>query len=270
MALPESPGPGRPRKRFGQHFLNDLAVIDRIVSRLFPRPGEVLCEIGPGRGALSDRLAICENELHLVEIDRDLVPRLRERYASQTNIHIHEQDALTLALEEIHPTGRVVLVGNLPYNISTALMIRLLAQHNRIDRMVFMVQKEVAVRLTASPGGKDYGRLTVMMSRVFESEFSFDVDPQAFTPPPKVWSSVVAFKPRSAPLGPAVAEEAFSALVRQAFSQRRKTLRNTLKGICSESVILEAGLDPKARPEQVSVEGFARLAALNEKDAEAV
>ncbi|OUU55590.1 MAG: ribosomal RNA small subunit methyltransferase A, partial [Proteobacteria bacterium TMED61] len=171
MALPESPGPGRPRKRFGQHFLNDLAVIDRIVSRLFPRPGEVLCEIGPGRGALSDRLAICENELHLVEIDRDLVPRLRERYASQTNIHIHEQDALTLALEEIHPTGRVVLVGNLPYNISTALMIRLLAQRNRIDRMVFMVQKEVAVRLTASPGGKDYGRLTVMMSRVFESEF---------------------------------------------------------------------------------------------------
>ena len=144
-------------------------------------------------------------------------------------------------------------------------MIRLLAQCNRIDRMVFMVQKEVAMRLTASPGGKDYGRLTVMMGRVFQSEFVFDVDPQAFTPPPKVWSSIVAFKPRPAPLGPAINEETFSALVRQAFSQRRKTLRNTLKGICSESVILEAGLDPKARPEQVSGEGFARLAALNEK-----
>ena len=265
MGISERSGPGRPRKRFGQHFLNDHVVIDRIVDRLFPRPGEVLCEIGPGRGALSDRLATYDNELHLVEIDRDLVPRLRERYASQTNIHIHEQDALTLALEEIYPAGRVVLVGNLPYNISTPLMIHLLAQRDRIDRMVFMVQREVALRLTALPGGKDYGRLTVMMNRVFESEFIFDVDPHAFTPPPKVWSSVVAFKPRPAPLGPTVDEDAFSALVRQAFSQRRKTLRNTLKGICSESVILEAGLDPKVRPEQVSVESFVQLASLNER-----
>ena len=265
MDISERSGPGRPRKRFGQHFLNDHAVIDRIVDCLFPRSGEVLCEIGPGRGALSDRLATYDNELHLVEIDRDLVPRLRERYASQTNIHIHEQDALTLALEEIYPAGRVVLVGNLPYNISTPLMIHLLAQRDRIDRMVFMVQREVALRLTALPGGKDYGRLTVMMNRVFESEFIFDVDPHAFTPPPKVWSSVVAFKPRPAPLGPTVDEDAFSALVRQAFSQRRKTLRNTLKGICSESVILEAGLDPKVRPEQVSVESFVQLASLNEK-----
>jgi 16S rRNA (adenine1518-N6/adenine1519-N6)-dimethyltransferase len=263
--ISERSGPGRPRKRFGQHFLNDHAVIDRIVDCLFPRSGEVLCEIGPGRGALSDRLATYDNELHLVEIDRDLVPRLRKRYASQTNIHIHQQDALTVALEEIYPAGRVVLVGNLPYNISTPLMIHLLAQRDRIDRMVFMVQREVALRLTALPGGKDYGRLTVMMNRVFESEFIFDVDPHAFTPPPKVWSSVVAFKPRPAPLGPTVDEDAFSALVRQAFSQRRKTLRNTLKGICSESVILEAGLDPKVRPEQVSVESFVQLASLNEK-----
>ena len=265
MDISERSGPGRPRKRFGQHFLNDHAVIDRIVDCLFPRSGEVLCEIGPGRGALSDRLATYDNELHLVEIDRDLVPRLRKRYASQTNIHIHQQDALTVALEEIYPAGRVVLVGNLPYNISTPLMIHLLAQRDRIDRMVFMVQREVALRLTALPGGKDYGRLTVMMNRVFESEFIFDVDPHAFTPPPKVWSSVVAFKPRPAPLGPTVDEDAFSALVRQAFSQRRKTLRNTLKGICSESVILEAGLDPKVRPEQVSVESFVQLASLNEK-----
>jgi len=265
VAVPESPDPGRPRKRFGQHFLNDRAVIDRIMDSLCPRPGELLCEIGPGRGALTDRLAACDNELHLVEIDRDLVPMLRERYASQKEIQIHEQDALTLALEDIHPAGRVVLVGNLPYNISTALMIHLLAQRNRIDRMVFMVQKEVAQRLTAPPGGKDYGRLTVMMSRVFESDLIFDVGPDAFTPPPKVWSSVVAFKPRPTPLGPTVAEDAFEALVRQAFSQRRKTLRNTLKGICSESVILEAGLDPQTRPEKVSVEDFARLVSLNEK-----
>ncbi|MDP6949719.1 MAG: 16S rRNA (adenine(1518)-N(6)/adenine(1519)-N(6))-dimethyltransferase RsmA [Arenicellales bacterium] len=265
MAVPESPGPGRPRKRFGQHFLNDRVVIDRIMDSLCPRPGEALCEIGPGRGALTDRLAAGENELHLIEIDRDLVPMLRERYASQKEIQIHEQDALTLVLGDIHPDGHVVLVGNLPYNISTALMIHLLAQRNRIDRMVFMVQKEVAQRLTAPPGGKDYGRLTVMMSRVFETNLIFDVGPDAFTPPPKVWSSVVAFKPRPTPLGPKVAEDAFEALVRQAFSQRRKILRNTLKGICSESVILEAGLDPQARPEKVSVEDFARLVSLNEK-----
>ena len=266
MTISERSGPGRPRKRFGQHFLNDQMVIARIVETLHPRPGEILCEIGPGRGALSDRLATLDNELHLVEIDRDLVPLLRKRYAAHNNIRIHEQDALTLAVETIHPAERVVLVGNLPYNISTALMIHLLAQRERIDRMVFMVQKEVALRLTALPGGKDYGRLTVMMNRVFESQFVFDVAPEAFTPPPKVWSSVVAFKPRPVPLGPTVDEDAFSALVRQAFSQRRKTLRNALKGLCPESLIEQAGLDPKVRPEQVSVESFVQLAALAEKN----
>ena len=266
MAISERSGPGRPRKRFGQHFLNDQTVIARIVEALHPRPGEILCEIGPGRGALSDRLAALDNELHLVEIDRDLVPLLRKRYAAQSNIRIHEQDALTLAVETIHCAERVVLVGNLPYNISTALMIHLLAQRERIDRMVFMVQKEVALRLTALPGSKDYGRLTVMMNRVFESQFVFDVAPEAFSPPPKVWSSVVAFKPRPVPLGPTVDEDAFSALVRQAFSQRRKTLRNALKGLCPESLIEQAGLDPKVRPEQVSVESFVRLAALAEKN----
>ena len=266
MAISERSGPGRPRKRFGQHFLNDQTVIVRIVEALHSRPGEILCEIGPGRGALSDRLAALDNELHLVEIDRDLVPLLQKRYAAQSNIHIHEQDSLTLALENLHAARRVVMVGNLPYNISTALMIHLLAQRERIDRMVFMVQKEVALRLTASPGSKNYGRLTVMMNRVFESEFIFDVAPEAFTPPPKVWSSVVAFKPRPAPLGSTVDEDAFSALVRQAFSQRRKTLRNTLKGLCSESLIEQAGLDPMVRPEQVSVASFVELAALAKKN----
>ena len=266
MAFSERAGPGRPRKRFGQHFLNDQTVIVRTVEALHSRPGEILCEIGPGRGALSDRLAALDNELHLVEIDRDLVPLLQKRYAAQSNIHIHEQDSRTLALENLHAARRVVMGGNLPYNISTALMIHLLAQRERIDRMVFMVQKEVALRLTASPGSKNYGRLTVMMNRVFESEFIFDVAPEAFTPPPKVWSSVVAFKPRPVPLGSTVDEDAFSALVRQAFSQRRKTLRNTLKGLCSESLIEQAGLDPMVRPEQVSVASFVELAALAKKN----
>jgi len=266
VAISERSGPGRPRKRFGQHFLNDQTAIARIVETLDPCPEEILCEIGPGRGALSDRLAALDNELHLVEIDRDLVLLLQKRYAAQSNIHIHEQDALTLAVESLYAAGKVVLVGNLPYNISTALMIHLLAQRERIERMVFMVQKEVALRLTALPGGKDYGRLTVMMNRVFESQFVFDVAPEAFTPPPKVWSGVVAFKPLAVPVGPKVDEAGFAALVRQAFSQRRKTLRNALKGLCPESLIEQAGLDPKVRPEQVSVESFVQLAALAEKN----
>ena len=131
--------------------------------------------------------------------------------------------------------------------------------------MLFMVQKEVAERLTAAPGGKDYGRLSVMMARLFEMDLAFHVGPEAFNPPPKVWSSVVGFMPRSTPLGDSVNDESFEYLVRQAFSQRRKTLRNTLKGLCGEEVIIEAGIDPTVRPERVSIEAFTRLVSLNEK-----
>ena len=131
--------------------------------------------------------------------------------------------------------------------------------------MLFMVQKEVAERLTAAPGGKDYGRLSVMMARLFEMDLAFHVGPEAFNPPPKVWSSVVAFMPRSTPLGDPVNDESFEHLVRQAFSQRRKTLRNTLKGLCSEGLIVEAGIDPGVRPERVTVEEYTRLVSLTER-----
>ena len=255
----------RPRKRFGQHFLHDAGVIHDIVNHARIAANEVLCEIGPGRGALSDELAKKENPLHLIEIDRDLVPLLRERYKAKPQITVHEQDALTLDLAALNAPTPLVLLGNLPYNISTALMIHLSSQRERIERMLFMVQKEVAERLSAIPGSKDYGRLSVMMGRLFEIDLVFDVGPQAFNPPPKVWSSVVAFKPRSIPLGDAVHDESFEHLVRQAFSQRRKTLRNTLKGLCGEEVIIEAGIDPTVRPERVSIEAFTRLVSLSEK-----
>ena len=258
----ENPVPHRARKRFGQHFLHDSGVVRRIVDHLQLNPEEILCEIGPGRGALSDRLVETGNPLHLIEIDRDLVPTLVDRYSARPQVNVHEQDALRLELSIINPHSETVLVGNLPYNISTALLIHLLSQSEQVSRMVFMVQKEVGDRLSAQPGNKSYGRLTVMMSRVFEIISLFDVGPEAFSPPPKVWSSVLLFSPRETPLGPPVNSSDFEALVRQSFAHRRKTLRNTLKGLCSETVIRKAGIDPSARPETLSPEDFARLTVL--------
>ena len=258
----ENPVPHRARKRFGQHFLHDSGVVRRIVDHLQLNPEEILCEIGPGRGALSDRLVETGNPLHLIEIDRDLVPTLVDRYSASPQVNVHEQDALRLDLGTLNPDSQMVLVGNLPYNISTALLIHLLSQSKQVSRMVFMVQKEVGDRLSAQPGNKSYGRLTVMMSRVFEIVSLFDVGPEAFSPPPKVWSSVLLFSPREAPLGPPVNSSDFEALVRQSFAHRRKTLRNTLKEFCSEEVIRTAGIDPSARPETLSPEDFARLTVL--------
>ena len=258
----ENPVPHRARKRFGQHFLHDSGVVRRIVDHLQLNPEEILCEIGPGRGALSDRLVETGNPLHLIEIDRDLVPILVDRYSASPQVNVHEQDVLRLDLRTLNPDSKMVLVGNLPYNISTALLIHLLSQSKQVSRMVFMVQKEVGDRLSAQPGNKSYGRLTVMMSRVFEIISLFDVGPEAFSPPPKVWSSVLLFSPRETPFGPPVNSSDFEALVRQSFAHRRKTLRNTLKGLCSEAMIRKAGIDPSARPETLSPEDFARLTVL--------
>jgi 16S rRNA (adenine1518-N6/adenine1519-N6)-dimethyltransferase len=187
------------------------------------------------------------------------VPTLRERYASHKQIQIHEKDALTLDLGALNSPDPIVLVGNLPYNISSVLLIHLLSQREKISRMLFMLQKEVAQRLVADPGASEYGRLSVMVGRVFEPRILFDVGPGAFTPPPKVRSSIVALHPRREPVGPSVRDDAFETLVRQAFSQRRKTLRNSLKGICSEALIRQAGIDPAARPQTVSAADYACL-----------
>ena len=257
-----SPEPGslpRPRKRFGQHFLHDAGVIGRIVECIGTQPGEVLCEIGPGRGALTDRLAESGNVLHLLEIDRDLAGLLRERYTEQTQVTVHERDALNADLRSFSPNRPLVVVGNLPYNIASVLLIRLLSQRLFISRMVFMLQKEVAQRLVAEPGSSGYSRLSVMVNRVCETRLLFDVGPGAFSPPPKVRSAVVSLRPRAEPLGPSVPDKAFEALVRQAFSQRRKTLRNALKGACQAEVIAQAGIDPDARPQTLAVQDFARL-----------
>ncbi len=256
---PESPTLPRPRKRFGQHFLHDGGVIGRIVDSLHAQSGEVLCEIGPGQGALSDHLVELGNTLHLVEIDRDLAPFLSQRYIKHSQVQVHEQDALAVNLAELNSDQPLVMVGNLPYNISSVLLIHLLSQREKISRMLFMLQKEVAQRLVAKPGASEYGRLSVMVGRLFQSRILFDVGPGAFTPPPKVRSSIVELRPRAEPLGPQVPDDAFETLVRQAFSQRRKTLRNSLKGICSEAFIQQTGIDPTARPQTLSAADYACL-----------
>lgn len=248
----------RPRKRFGQHFLTDPDVIEQIVAAIRPRKGDVIVEIGPGRGAITNPLARFDAELHLVEFDRDLVALLRKRFASVEHVHVHEADALRFDFAGIGSKLRVV--GNLPYNISTPLLFRLIEFQNHLVDMHFMLQKEVVDRMAASPGNKSYGRLSVMLRCSVDVEPLFDVGPASFTPPPKVMSSVVCMRPKpSRAIDPGETDE-LRRLVTQAFSQRRKTLRNALKGHVSDECLRAVGIDPAMRAEEVPVEVWIRLA----------
>ncbi|MCC5860292.1 MAG: 16S rRNA (adenine(1518)-N(6)/adenine(1519)-N(6))-dimethyltransferase RsmA [Gammaproteobacteria bacterium] len=253
----------RPRKRFGQHFLHDRAVIARIVAAIDPQPGEQLLEIGPGLGALTEPLLARCGRLQAVELDRDVIGPLRERCAGVGELLVHAGDALAVDLATLAGDARLRLVGNLPYNISTPLLFHLLRQRQYIHDMHFMLQKEVVMRMTAAPGGRDYGRLTVMLGWACEAVRLFDIGPGAFTPPPRVWSSIVRLRPRCAPLGPAVEEARLRTLVTAAFGQRRKTLRNALRAHLDAEAIQRCGIDPGSRPERLEIEDFVRLAALD-------
>lgn len=250
----------RPRKRFGQHFLHDGAMIARIVAALAPRTGQTLVEIGPGRGALTRLLLSTAGRLHAVELDRDLAAVLPQACAGLGTLSLHQADALDFDFCKLAPSGgRLRLVGNLPYNISTPLLFRLLDQSRCIEDMLFMLQREVVDRMRADPGGKDYGRLSVMIQWRCRVEKLFDVAPGAFTPPPKVASSVVRLIPHPAPI-PAVRDpDRFAQVVKAAFAQRRKTLRNTLKGLVSPDTMLGVGIDPGRRAETLSLVEFAAL-----------
>ena len=254
----------RPRKRFGQHFLVDPGVIDAIVGAVAPAADDTLVEIGPGEGAITGPLARLAGRLHAVEFDRDLAARLRDRYRNEPRVTIHEADALRFDFARLGDDLR--LVGNLPYNISTPLLFHLLGFSSRVRDMHFMLQKEVVDRLCAAPGSRDFGRLTVMLGVSLEVAALFDVPPSAFRPPPRVTSAVV----RLAPLRPGTFEladpERFARLVRQAFSQRRKTLRNALSGVATPAELEAADIDPAARAEQVPVERWVALAAASPKD----
>ncbi|MEJ2514103.1 MAG: 16S rRNA (adenine(1518)-N(6)/adenine(1519)-N(6))-dimethyltransferase RsmA [Gammaproteobacteria bacterium] len=252
----------RPRKRFGQNFLHDQGVIRRILDALDPRPGENLVEIGPGEGALTRPLLESAGNLTVIELDRDLAGRLAQWPEAGETLTVVQGDALRLDLARLAPAGqRLRLVGNLPYNISTPLLFRFLGQRGIIRDMHFMLQREVVERMAARPGSKTYGRLTVMLAAGCRVERLFDVGPGAFRPPPKVWSSVVRLVPWNAPPFPLPDPERFAAVVRAAFAQRRKTLRNALSGFVDEDAMRAAGIDPGQRAEQLAPEDFARLAA---------
>ncbi|HEX4649759.1 MAG TPA: 16S rRNA (adenine(1518)-N(6)/adenine(1519)-N(6))-dimethyltransferase RsmA [Steroidobacteraceae bacterium] len=248
------------RKRFGQHFLHDPAVIRRIVDALAPRPGDHLVEIGPGRGALTTALLECRDcTLDAIEIDRDLSALLRERFVPPRCV-LHSADALEFDYTALSRErgGRLRIAGNLPYNISTPLLFRLLAHTGAILDLQVMLQREVVARLAAQPGAADYGRLAVMLAPQVRIERLFEVGPGAFQPPPRVWSAVVRLTVREQPLF-AVSPH-YAAVVAAAFAHRRKTLRNALAGLLGGATISACGLDPGARPEKLTPLAFNTLA----------
>ena len=248
----------RPRKRFGQHFLTDPGAIAAIINAIRPGENDTMVEIGPGPGAITVPLAKRVAELHVVELDRDLAASLRSQFEDAESVTVHEADALRFDFAQLGAGLRVV--GNLPYNISTPLLFHLLEQRAAISDMHFMLQKEVVDRMAAEPGSKAYGRLTIMLQAFFAIEALFDVGPEAFDPPPAVTSAVVRLTPIPDADCSIDDRDILSSLVAQAFSQRRKTLRNALSTFLSEDELRAAGVDPALRPENLSVADWIALA----------
>jgi 16S rRNA (adenine1518-N6/adenine1519-N6)-dimethyltransferase len=246
-----------PRRRFGQNFLVDSGIINAIVSAIDPQRGDTVVEIGPGLGAITDPLLARLDHLHVVEIDRDLIARLKKQHPP-ARMTIHEGDALTFDFASIGKDLR--LVGNLPYNISTPLLFHLADYVGIVRDMHFMLQKEVVERMVALPGKSDFSRISVMLQYRFHLEWLIDVPPESFDPPPKVQSAVVRLIPREASELHAKSQEKLSQVVQTAFSQRRKMLRNTLKGTLSDTGFAELGIDPTRRAEDLTVDDYVRIA----------
>lgn len=248
------------RKRFGQNFLHDASIINSILAYAHPQPGEHWVEIGPGLGALTKPLLESGVRLDVVELDRDLVARLQQQFVGISNLSIHSADALKFNFNGLLLNGaRLRVIGNLPYNISTPLMFHLLETSASIEDMHFMLQKEVVNRICAVPGSKKYGRLSVMTQYFCETEWLFDVPPESFDPAPQVMSAIVRLVPHATPPVAVTDFKQFSQLVTQAFSQRRKTLRNSLKNFVNEQTFEALDIDPNRRVESVSLAEFALL-----------
>ncbi|MCK9381198.1 MAG: 16S rRNA (adenine(1518)-N(6)/adenine(1519)-N(6))-dimethyltransferase RsmA [Sulfuritalea sp.] len=261
------------RKRFGQNFLVSSGVIHKIVDAIGPRAGDTVVEIGPGLGALTGPLLERIDHLHVVEIDRDLIARLRQRFPPE-RLTIHEGDALEFDFGALKGSGPLKIVGNLPYNISSPLLFHLVPFAPLVHDMHFMLQKEVVDRMVAEPGSKDFGRLSVMLQYHYHMERMFIVPPGAFNPPPKVDSAIVRMIPRREVgagglciPGISLREQVtakdpllFARVVTAAFSQRRKMLRNTLREFISETDLAALGITPTARAEDIAVTDYVRLA----------
>ena len=246
------------RKGLGQNFLHDARVIETIVDALNPALEDRVVEIGPGRGALTRPLLEAGCKLHLIEFDRDLAEHWHEQVGQGVDLEVHEGDVLKFDFESLAGEGQIRVIGNLPYNISSPVLFRLLSVRRHISDMVLMFQKEVVDRIVAEPGGKQYGRLSVMVQQACSVERIIQVPAGAFSPPPKVKSAVVRLVPRNN-AGELKDEAVFARVVKQAFSMRRKTLRNTLKEYLGDDDFDAAGLTGKERPEQLTIRQFTEL-----------
>lgn len=249
-----------PRKRFGQNFLTDQNVLSEIIRVIAPTADDAMVEIGPGQGAMTALLLAHLSRLQVVELDRDLVAMLQKKF-SPDKLTIHSGDALQFDFGTLQPAqGKLRIVGNLPYNISSPLLFHLTQYAQQVEDQHFMLQKEVVQRMVAPPGGKDYGRLSVMLQWRYQMEMLFIVPPTAFDPPPKVDSAIVRMRPIASPL--ACEQARLEQVVTQAFSQRRKVIRNSLSSLFTEQQLIAAGIDPQARPETISLEQYVALTHL--------
>ncbi len=247
----------KARKRFGQNFLHDKNIIHRLVAAINPKATDMMVEIGPGQGALTQPLLDKLDHLQAIELDRDLVPFLRETFSAQ-GLEVHEADALKFNFQQLMLDKPLRIVGNLPYNISTPLLFHLISYQEKIADMHFMLQLEVVDRLAALPGNKTYGRLSVITQYYCQIDKLFQVPPGAFNPPPKVMSAIVRLIPRPSPWK-AQDTQLFEFVVRTSFSQRRKTLRNNLKQFLSAEQLEHLTQDLTVRPEQLSIEDYVNL-----------
>ncbi|MCK4841638.1 MAG: 16S rRNA (adenine(1518)-N(6)/adenine(1519)-N(6))-dimethyltransferase RsmA [Methylococcales bacterium] len=253
----------KARKRFGQNFLHDHNIIYSILANIQARKGEHWVEIGPGLGAITEPLLQENVTLDVVELDRDLVKILDERFSSRPNFTIHSDDALNFDFSTLaKPDEKLRIIGNLPYNISTPLLFHLLKSAYCIEDMHFMLQKEVVDRMCAEPGNKKYGRLSVMIQYYCDTELVFDVPPESFDPIPKVMSAIVKLVPHQKPPVEIGSIEKLNKVVVTAFSQRRKTIRNSLKTLITEQQMIDLEINPTLRAEVISLAEFARLSFL--------
>jgi 16S rRNA (adenine1518-N6/adenine1519-N6)-dimethyltransferase len=252
-----------PRKRFGQNFLIDNNIIAAIVATIHPTPDQHILEIGPGLGVLTQHLIASKAKIDAVEIDRDLAQHLESRFSKCPNFTLHCQDILKFAIRDIklrNKTTKLRVVGNLPYNISTPLLFKLFADIDLISDMFFMLQHEVALRLAAKPNTKEYGRMSIMAQYFCAMDIVINVPPSAFDPAPKVNSSVVRFVPHAQPTVKVTDHDLLQRLVTQAFSQRRKTIANALKASLTQNDFIALQIDPRLRPENLSLIDYANIA----------
>ncbi|WP_166263416.1 16S rRNA (adenine(1518)-N(6)/adenine(1519)-N(6))-dimethyltransferase RsmA [Marinobacter caseinilyticus] len=248
------------RKRFGQNFLHDAGVIERIVRSIHAKPDDTMVEIGPGLGALTEEILLVNPNLHVVELDRDLIPVLRTKFFNYPGFQIHEGDALKFDFAQLVTDKPLRIVGNLPYNISTPLIFHLLGQSGVVQDMHFMLQKEVVQRLAAVPGDNNYGRLGIMAQYFCKVQPLFEVGPGAFRPSPRVDSAIVRLVPHRTLPHPAKDLKTLQAVVRTAFNARRKTLRKALGSLISAEQLNDLGIDDGLRPENLTLANYVTIA----------